>query len=53
MFASWKQFAELAGEVPGSARTMADRLQQRGFERLDHVPLVGGRGYRGLRVKDA
>ena len=52
LFRSWKAFADNAGESPGSSKALADRLQQRGFSRVEYVPLIGGRGFKGLRVRD-
>jgi putative DNA primase/helicase len=53
LFRSWKQFAENAGENAGSQKRLADRLQQRGFQRVHHLELIGGRGFKGLRLRDA
>ena len=50
LFRSWKAFAETGGEPVATSKALADRLQQRGFERLPYVPGMGGRGFRGLRT---
>lgn len=52
LFASWKDYAEHAGEAAGTGKALADRLQQRGYQRVAYVPMVGGRGFKGLRVHD-
>jgi putative DNA primase/helicase len=53
LFPSWKDFAERAGDNAGSGKAFADRLQQRGFQRVHHLPLIGGRGFKGLRLREA
>lgn len=51
LFKSWKAFAENAGESPGTSKSLADRLQSRGMKRLRNVPLMGGRGFQGLQIR--
>lgn len=48
LFASWKAFAERAGESPGSGKRLSQMLEKRGFEprRTSHA-----RGFQGLRLR--
>lgn len=52
LFKSWQAYAERDGEPPGTAKSLADKLQTLGMERINPVPLMGGRGFRGLRLRD-
>jgi putative DNA primase/helicase len=47
LFASWKSFAEQAGEFVGSAKTFAQKLEERGFQ-MKRTAKV--RGFRGIDV---
>ena len=44
LYAAWCRFARAAGEVPGSQRRLAARLDREGFsrERVMHARLYGG-----------
>ena len=50
LFASWTEFANHAGEEPGSRKTFSTELTKRGFElfREGHDNI---RSFRGLRLK--
>jgi putative DNA primase/helicase len=48
LFASWKAYAERAGEPTQSQKAFAPKLEARGFQRYR---TKDARGYRGLRVK--
>lgn len=47
LYASWKRFAERAGEFAGSQRSLTTTLQQRGFRECGKVS-VGDKRLRGL-----
>src|SRR5262249_14125764 len=49
LFASWKAWAELNGETPGSHKQFAEKLQSRGFKRKS-IGHAKARGYGGIRV---
>ena len=48
LFASWKAWAEKAGEVTGSRKRFADTLQSRGY--LTKRGTGGVRGFEGIRL---
>ena len=48
LFASWREFAEAAGEEPGTRKNFGDLLQGRGAER--HRTSTA-RGFQGIRLK--
>jgi len=50
LFASWKRWAEAAGEYVGSQKRFSATLQERGFT-PKREPGTGLRGYLGLRLK--
>jgi putative DNA primase/helicase len=52
LFASWKAWAELNGEQPGSQKQFAEKLQSRGFERRT-ISHAKARGYGGISVIEA
>jgi phage/plasmid-associated DNA primase len=47
LFASWKSFAEQAGEFVGSAKSFAQKLEERGFQ-LKRTAKT--RGFGGIAV---
>jgi putative DNA primase/helicase len=49
LFASWKRWAERAGEFVGSQKRFSGLLEERGLKR-HRQPGTGTRGYYGLRV---
>ena len=51
LFASWKEFAETAGEPPGTSRALGDRLEGAGFRRIRNELGLRGRGFVGIRLK--
>jgi putative DNA primase/helicase len=51
LFASWKAWAEAAGEFVGSQRRLSDLLIARGFEKC-RVAHDGARGFQGLKLRD-
>lgn len=51
LFASWKAYAEQAGEYAGSQRRLTEVLRQRGF--VSHREAMGRRGSLGLRLKSS
>ena len=52
LFESWKAFSEAAGEHPGTARSLTDRLSEHGFRRIKDELGIRGRGFAGLRIKN-
>lgn len=52
LFASWKRWAEAAGEYVGSQKRFAGVLQERGYA-PKRQPGTGLRGFRGLRLNRA
>jgi putative DNA primase/helicase len=51
LFASWKSWAEAAGEFVGSQRRLTDLLLARGFEKARHKH-KGTRALQGLKLRD-
>ncbi len=51
LFASWRTYAENAGEREGSAKSLSEALQKRGF--IKSRGTGGGRIFRGLRLRQA
>jgi putative DNA primase/helicase len=51
LFASWKSWAEAAGEYVGSQRRLTDLLLARGFEKVRHAH-GGTRALQGLKLRD-
>ena len=51
LYRSWKEYAEAAGEHPGSSRSLGDRLTSRGFRRIKDELGIRGRGFTGLRLR--
>ena len=52
LFASWKTWAERAGEYPGTQKRLTQNLEGRGFEPA-REPSTGQRGFNGIRLKRA
>jgi putative DNA primase/helicase len=48
LFGSWRAFAERAGELPGTQKSFAENMQQRGLARYRNA---AGRGFEGVRLK--
>ena len=48
LYANWKDYAELAGEQPGSRKAFAENMKRRGFL---PVPKYAGRSFEGIRLK--
>jgi putative DNA primase/helicase len=53
LYASWKAWAELNGEPPGSQKAFSEKLQSRGIEKITigHKKTVGYRGIRTLKAE--
>ena len=49
LFASWKAWAELMGEEPGSQKALSAALETHGMEKI-RIGDAKTRGYRGIRV---
>jgi putative DNA primase/helicase len=50
LWASWKKWAETAGEFVGKQRNFSNKLEEHGLI-PERQPGTGARGYRGLRLK--
>ena len=48
LYASWKNYAEQAGEQAGSRKAFAENMKRRGFL---PVPKNAGRSFEGIRLK--
>jgi putative DNA primase/helicase len=48
LFASWRAYAERAGEQPGTQKSFAENMQTRGLERFRTKSF---RGFRGIRLR--
>lgn len=49
LFKAWSDYAQAAGERPGTRKAFADVMQKRGFE--VHRGAKGARSFRGVRLK--
>jgi putative DNA primase/helicase len=48
LYASWREYAEKAGEPAGSQKAFAENMQRRGLQRYRNS---SGRGFSGIRLK--
>jgi putative DNA primase/helicase len=48
LYASWREYAEKAGEPAGSQKAFAEQMQRRGLQRYRNS---AGRGFSGIRLK--
>jgi putative DNA primase/helicase len=50
LYGSWKSWAELSGEPPGSDKSFSQNLEGKGFVKARLGKKLGGRGFYGIRL---